>query len=133
MKLFLMRIYGDAEYTVGRLYADGCYVCDTLENCLRDFGVKVPGKTAVPAGIYKVVLNWSPRFKRVLPLLVDVPNFEGVRIHTGNTVRDTSGCLLVGYNRAKGKLLDSRAAFKRLYGLLQAAEERGEEMTAEIK
>lgn len=133
MNLRIKRIYGDAEYTVGRLYADGTYVCDTLENCLRDFGVKVPGKTAVPAGKYKVVLNRSPRFKRVLPLLIDVPNFEGVRIHTGNSVRDTQGCLLVGYNRVKGKVLDSRAAFKRLYGLLQAAEERGEAMTVEIE
>lgn len=133
MDIEIKRIYKGAEYTVGRLSIDGQYFCDTLEDTVRAPGVKVRGKTAVPAGRYRVVLTESPRFKRILPLLVDVPNFEGVRIHPGNTAKDTEGCLLVGFNQVKGKVVASRATFQKLFEKLWAADQAGEEIWTEIK
>jgi hypothetical protein len=133
MDIEIKRIYKGAEYTVGRLSIDGKYFCDTLEDTVRAPGVKVRGKTAVPAGRYRVVLTLSLRFKRILPLLVDVPNFEGVRIHPGNTAEDTEGCLLVGFNQVKGKVVASRATFQKLFEKLWAADQAGEEIWTEIK
>ena len=133
MDIAIKRIYKGAEYTVGRLSIDGKYFCDTLEDAVRAPGVKVRGKTAVPEGRYRVVLTESPRFKRILPLLVDVPNFEGVRIHPGNTAEDTEGCLLVGFNQVKGKVVASRATFQKLFEKLWAADQAGEEIWTEIK
>lgn len=133
MDIEIKRIYKGAEYTIGRLSIDGKYFCDTLEDTVRAPGVKVRGKTAVPAGRYRVVLTESPRFKRILPLLVDVPNFEGVRIHPGNTAKDTEGCLLVGFNQVKGKVVASRATFQKLFEKLWAADRAGEEIWTEIK
>ncbi|WP_428055424.1 DUF5675 family protein [Candidatus Avelusimicrobium alvi] len=133
MDIAIKRIYKGAEYTVGRLSIDGKYFCDTLEDAVRAPGVKVRGKTAVPEGRYRVVLTESPRFKRILPLLVDVPNFEGVRIHPGNTAKDTEGCLLVGFNQVKGKVVSSRATFQKLFEKLWAADQAGEEIWTEIK
>lgn len=133
MDIEIKRIYKGAEYTIGRLSIDGKYFCDTLEDTVRAPGVKVRGKTAVPAGRYRVVLSESPRFKRILPLLVDVLNFEGVRIHPGNTAKDTEGCLLVGFNQLKGKVVASRATFQKLFEKLWAADQAGEEIWTEIK
>lgn len=133
MDIEIKRIYKGAEYTIGRLSIDGKYFCDTLEDTVRAPGVKVRGKTAVPAGRYRVVLSESPRFKRILPLLVDVLNFEGVRIHPGNTAKDTEGCLLVGFNQVKGKVVASRATFQKLFEKLWAADRAGEEIWTEIK
>lgn len=133
MDIAIKRIYKGAEYTVGRLSIDSKYFCDTLEDAVRAPGVKVRGKTAVPEGRYRVVLTESPRFKRILPLLVDVPNFEGVRIHPGNTAKDTEGCLLVGFNQVKGKVVSSRATFQKLFEKLWAADQAGEEIWTEIK
>jgi len=123
MRLILRRLALRPTYTIGRLYIDGAYFCDTLEPTVRDEnrnGVfdgaerKVAGLTAIPYGKYKVTLTQSPRFGRLLPLLHDVPQFAGVRIHSGNTAADTQGCILVGFNRAKGKVLDSRRTESRL-------------------
>lgn len=133
MDIAIKRIYKGAEYTIGRLSIDGKYFCDTLEDTVRSPGVKVRGKTAVPAGRYRVVITESPRFKRILPLLVDVPNFEGVRIHPGNTAEDTEGCLLVGFNQVKGKVVASRATFQKLFEKLWAADRAREEIWTEIK
>ena len=83
MKLLLKRIAQKPNYTIGRLYIDGQYFCDTLEDAVRE--KKIAGKTAIPEGTYEVIVNRSPKFKRDLPLLIDVPNFEGIRIHRGNT------------------------------------------------
>ena len=105
MNLVLQRIAQTPEYTIGRLEIDGQFFCNTLEDPVRD--EKIAGKTAIPEGTYEVIVNRSPRFKRDLPLLLDVPNFEGIRIHRGNTAKDTSGCILVGLNKVKGKVLDS--------------------------
>ena len=103
MNLLLKRIALKPDYTIGRLYIDGQYFCDTLEDAVRE--EKIVGKTAILAGTYQVIVNRSPKFKRDLPLLLGVPNFEGIRIHRGNTAKDTSGCILVGENKVKGKLL----------------------------
>ncbi len=107
MKLTLKRIALKPAYTIGKLYIDGQYFCDTLEDTVRAPGIKVPGQTAVSAGTYKVQVTPSPRFKRNLPRLFDVPNFEGVLIHRGNTAADSSGCILVGENKEIGKVINS--------------------------
>lgn len=108
-KVEVKRIFMGSEYTIGKLYIDGAYFCDTLEDTVRT-GEKVYGKTAIPAGTYKVKMTWSPRFKRYLPELLNVPNFSGVRIHSGNTATDTEGCLLLGLNKVKGRILNSKDA-----------------------
>ena len=105
MKLTLKRIFKGENYTIGKLHIDGEYFCDTLEDAIRD--IKVYDETAIPAGSYKVTITLSPRFRRWLPLLHDVPNFEGVRIHRGNTAEDTHGCILVGQNKIKGQVVNS--------------------------
>lgn len=108
-KLKLIRTAKKADYTIGKLYIDGMYFCDTLEDTVRDLTkeVKVRGKTAIPCGIYRVVVNKSPKFGRLLPRLLDVPHFEGILIHKGNTAADSSGCILVGENKQVGKVLNS--------------------------
>ena len=105
MKLLLKRIALKDNYTIGKLYIDDKYFCDTLEDAVRD--VKIKHQSAIPKGIYKVTLTASTRFKRILPRLHDVPEFTGVLIHRGNTIDDTSGCILVGENKKKGMVLNS--------------------------
>ena len=134
MKLFLKRIYKGPEYTIGRLYIDGKYFCDTLEDTVRPDGMKVYGKTAIPAGTYKVELTPSLKFQRLMPLICDVPNFSGVRIHAGNTAEDTDGCVLVGFNKIKGKVINSRETFAKLINIMFYAERDNKEtFTIEIK
>jgi hypothetical protein len=131
MDLKLTRIHGLA-HTPGILEVDGQYFCQTLEDQERD--VKVPGKTAIPMGRYKIVITWSPRFKKNLPLLLNVPNFSGVRIHSGNTVDHTEGCILVGQdsNNKDAWLGNSRATFDKLMAELKAAYASNEEIWLEI-
>lgn len=97
-KIKLKRTDYKETYTVGRLYINNNYFCDTLEDRCRDLSKekKIYSQTAIPKGVYKLVISYSPRFKRLLPLLLDVPFFEGIRIHAGNSSKDTSGCILVG-------------------------------------
>jgi hypothetical protein len=83
--------------------------------------VKIKGETAIAKGTYKVIINQSNRFKRLLPLLIDVPDFEGVRIHSGNSNHDTEGCILVGQSRNKNYIGQSRKAFDKLFKKMQAA------------
>lgn len=118
MKMKLKRTFKGAEYTIGKLYLNDEYFCDTLEDVVRPEGRKIAGKTAIPAGEYKVVLTESKRFKKLLPLLINVPNFTGVRIHSGNTHHDTEGCILVGENKVKGRVINSRATMNRLMAQL---------------
>ena len=116
MKLELIRELGTTGYTFGFLNVDGKAECHTLEDEVRD-GEKVYGETAIPAGTYEVRVTFSPRFQRDLPLLVGVPNFEGVRIHPGNTAADTHGCILPGRTRdiENHTVGASRVAFNSLY------------------
>lgn len=97
-KIKLKRTDYKETYTVGKLYINNNYFCDTLEDRCRDLSKekKIYSQTAIPKGVYKLVISYSPRFKRLLPLLLDVPFFEGIRIHAGNSSKDTSGCILVG-------------------------------------
>lgn len=107
--------------TIGDLSVNGRFECLTLEDLERPN--KIPGETAIPKGTYQILLTMSPRFHRVLPLLVNVPGFDGIRIHPGNTDKDTEGCILVGTGIVNGALTSSRVAFDRLYlKLAQAGE-----------
>ena len=127
MELTLQRIAKDKNYTLGKLSIDGDFFCHTLEPTWRKAEArKVPGKTAIPAGRYPVVITLSPKFKQWLPLLLHVPNFTGIRIHAGNTAKDTNGCILVGENTSKGVLSDSRLWVERLKRRIVDAKERGE-------
>lgn len=138
MKLELKRIFRGPKYTIGKLYVDNQYVCDTLEDTDRGLKQtdslssiqkkKVYGQTAIPIGTYGITLNViSPKFKDrswakfcngKLPRLLNVPGYDGVLIHVGNKPEDTLGCILVGYNKIKGQLINSTEAFKKLYSIL---------------
>ena len=122
-KLTLKRIAKKADYTIGRLEDEnGVKICDTLEPTWRNYKggeLKVPRKSAVPEGTYPVVVTKSKKFGKYLPLLVGVPGFEGIRIHSGNTNKDTDGCILVGQNLEKGKVLMSRITLERLMKLIE--------------
>ncbi|MBD9177965.1 MAG: hypothetical protein EGP82_02115 [Odoribacter splanchnicus] len=134
MKLQLERKYLKPEYTIGQLKVDGTFFCDTLEDRVRDLSQekKVPGQTAIPAGKYEVIVNISPRFKRKLPRLLDVPGFEGVLIHRGNTPQDTAGCILVGENKIKGKVINSTPYEIKLTAMIEREQSAGESIVIEI-
>ena len=133
MKLELKRIDKQKDCTIGELYVDGKFECYTLEDVVRDNGVKVDGKTAIPTGTYAVSITFSNRFQKPLPLLANVPNFVGVRIHTGNTSLDTEGCVLVGRTKASPNSIgESKLAFAHLFPQLQTAINNGEKVTITI-
>lgn len=141
MKLTLNRIALRSTYTIGRLYVDGNYFCDTLEDTVRDLNKngkfdngekKVYAKTAIPYGTYEIKWTYSPRFKKYTPQLMNVPSFEGIRIHAGNTSADTEGCLLLGENKKVGMVLNSRATINKFYPLIKEACSK-EKVTIEIK
>lgn len=134
MKLRVERLWKKPAYTVGRLFVDGKFFCNTLEDTVRDLSNerKVYGKTAIPYGEYKVVYNWSPKFGRNLPRLLNVPAFEGILIHPGNTADDSAGCILVGRNTEVGRLTESRYTSDKLNVLIEDAQRRGESITIEI-
>ena len=135
MKLQLQRRYRGPDYTIGSLFVNGTYFCDTLEDKVRDIPKegKIPGKTAIPAGEYKVILTHSPRFKRELPRLLNVPYFDGILIHRGNTPEHTEGCILVGENKIKGQVVNSTQYELRLIELMRGAINRGEEITIKVE
>jgi len=120
------------DCTLGSLYVDGEFQCFTLEDVVREVpeeaveSWKIPGETAIPSGTYEVILNMSARFGKLLPLLLNVPGFQGVRIHSGNVAADTEGCILVGASKTDVAVLESRAAFQPLFDKIQAAIARHE-------
>lgn len=123
LEVKIERIAKRKDYTIGRLYVDGAYVCDTLEPTWRDLAHgarKLNGRTAIPDGRYPLVVTWSKRFDAWLPLVVGVPGFSAVRIHAGNTANDTQGCILVGQNLKRGMVLNSRIYLHRLMQTLDA-------------
>lgn len=137
MKLKLKRDLFHPEYTLGKLYIDDVYECETCEDTDRDLengGKKEEGKTAIPKGEYKVIRDYSNRFQKYMPHILDVPQFEGVRIHAGNSEANTDGCLLVGRKRGTGdfRILESRVVFDELDDKLESALSRGETITLEI-
>jgi uncharacterized protein DUF5675 len=131
MELLLERVEKKPGFTIGSLSVDGDWQCWTIEDETRD-GPKVPGKTAIPAGKYWVQVTMSARFKKPLPLLLNVPNFEGVRIHPGNTAEDTEGCILPGADRYASSVGRSRVAFDALFVKIKDAIARGERVSIEI-
>jgi len=133
-ELKVVRSIFTSTCTIGRLYFGDLYTCFTLEDvCREDLpgswrrDLKVPAATAIPYGRYEVIINFSQRFQKPMPLLLGVPDFEGVRIHPGNTDKDTEGCILVGQNKAADNLsiLNSKFAFDQLFPALQIALQRG--------
>ena len=142
MEIQVNRIARKDGYTIGRMSLNGVYFCDTLEDTDRGLkstmsvdeilSKKRKGITAIPTGKYDVILTFSPRFKRVLPLLLSVKGYEGVRIHAGNTAEDTEGCLLVGENKVKGQVINSRATLEKLMSILLDCDKRKEKITITI-
>lgn len=153
MEIKVKRIARRDTYTIGKMYVDGAYVCDTLEDKDRGLtsmmsvaqicGVKIKGETAIPTGRYLVDMKTvSPRFggraqylfcKGRLPRLCNTPGYQGVLIHCGNTAKDTDGCILVGLNKAVGQVLNSTATFRKVYTMLKAADERCEQIWITIE
>lgn len=153
MKITLQRTYNNPNYTIGHLYIDGKYYMDVLEDTDRGLdssmplkklqSMKIKSRTAIPTGLYAVTLNTvSPKYskkqffnklcKGKMPRLLNVPAYEGILIHTGNKPEDTDGCLLVGYNKVKGGLVNSTEAFVKLYEILSKANEKHEGIYIEI-
>ena len=139
MQILIQRHALKEGYTIGRMEINGKYFCDTLEDTDRGLResmteaeiatLKVKGATAIPTGTYRIDMQTrSPRFGRVLPRLVSVKGYAGVLIHSGNTAADTEGCILVGENRERGKVLNSRATLERLLVFLRAAQAEGEKI-----
>ena len=133
MRIELIRIAFKDTYTIGKLYVDGTYFSDVLED--KDRGLdssmseseilekKVKGETAIPTGHYVINITYSPKYKRMMPLLLDVKGFSGIRIHSGNTSKDTEGCLIVGKNKKVGMVLESRYTYQRLFKMMQDQKE----------
>lgn len=130
MKITLKRIALKNTYTIGKLYIDGEYFCDTLEDTVRDLNKsgkfdngekKIYGETAIPYGTYNVKWTYSNKFKKYMPLIENVPSFAGIRIHAGNSSADTQGCVLVGENKAVGKVLNSKNTVNKLYPIIEKA------------
>ena len=131
MELKLDRKYKKQNYTIGDLYVNGQWFCNTIEDKVRilnSFEDKVYGETAIPEGRYKVLVTYSPKFKRYLPELINTPFFKNIRIHSGNTEKDSEGCIIVGENKVKGKVVNSKATLDRLMNILLPASQRGEEI-----
>lgn len=129
MKIKLIRKYRKETYTIGKLYVDGVYFCDTIEDRDRglnnDMGLaeimakKRYGETAIPYGTYDVEITFSPKYKRMMPEIKGVKGFSGIRIHSGNTSKDTLGCLIVGKNTQVGMVTESRKTYNALFALMK--------------
>ena len=132
LELDLQRIYFAPKYTIGKLYVNGVYFCDTIEDVNRDLNKdgdlkdvgegKVMHETAIPFGRYQVIVDMSPRFKRLLPRILNVPGFDGVLMHNGVDENSSSGCIILGKNTIKGKVTDSRKYMNDLTDLLNKAQ-----------
>jgi len=152
MKLLVKRTYRGPKYTIGHLYINGEFFCDTIEDVDRGLEqgmslyeiskIKIKGQTCIPYGTYTITLNvvsakysnytrypWALYAKGKIPRLLNVPGFDGILIHPGTTQLDTDGCLIVGENKAKGKVLNSQATWKKLYTLLEKAANKKEKIT----
>lgn len=153
MKLLLKRIALRENYTIGKLYVDGTYFCDTCEDRVRDNNSdgdlddigegKVYGKTAIPYGEYEITMKvQSPKYsqrasyawcKGYLPRLLKVPHFEGILMHSGNDATHSAGCILVGENKIKGQVINSMATLKRLVWMLKQASDNNEKIWITIE
>lgn len=117
--------------TISKVAINGVFFGYCIEDPVRP--VKKPGETAIPYGFYPVIINHSERFKRDMPLLLNVPNFQGVRIHAGNTAEQTEGCLLVGFDRGNNVIGRSKAAFDALFERIKLALDSGDKVYCSIE
>lgn len=142
MKLRLERKYRCSNYCIDKLYINNEYFSDALEDPDRGLTdsmsleeikrIKIKGNTCIPYGTYNVTITYSPRFKRNLPLINNVKGFDGIRIHSGNTPQDTEGCLLLGFNKVKGQVIDSRVTVDKFIKTIQEVLNKGEKVTITI-
>lgn len=153
MLITVKRIYTNTRYTISHVYIDGSYICDALEDTDRMlddsmseaeiYDKKIKGLTAIPTGKYRVLMDIisykysnSPFYKRIcgckVPRLLNVPCWSGILFHTGNTHEDTEGCILLGFNKIKGKVIDSKIAFEKFYRILKNAHDMGQPIWCEI-
>lgn len=134
MEITLKRTFLGPHYTIGKLFIDGIYICDTLEDTYRDLSKekKVYGETCIPFGKYRVKITYSNRFKRDLPELLNVEFFTGIRIHAGLFASHTEGCILTGKNTIKGQLTESKECFTKVYEKIDKAIEEGKEVYINI-
>ena len=153
MELLLKRTALKDTYTIGKLYVNGTYFCDTIEDKVRDLNKdgdlndvgegKIPSLTAIPYGKYEITLKvQSPKYSLrtnynwcngYLPRLINVPHFDGILIHAGNTAEDSAGCIIVGENKIKGQVINSMVTLKRLYSCLKEASDRNEKINIKIE
>lgn len=143
MEIVLKRIAKKEKYTIGKLYINGQYTCDTIED--KDRGLtddmdvkeieskKVYGETAIPTGTYTVSYTYSNKFKKMMPLINNVKGFAGIRMHSGNTEKDSLGCLILGQNKAVGKVINSRETCAKVYPIIKSASDKGEKITITIQ
>ena len=142
MELRLERKYRNNNYCIDKLYINGKYFSDVLEDPDRGLTdtmsleeikkIKIKGNTCIPYGTYNITITYSPRFKKNLPLLNNVKGFDGIRIHSGNKPQDTEGCLLPGFNKVKGQVIDSRVTTDKLIAQIQQTLNKGEKVTITI-
>lgn len=131
MNIQLKRIAKRDVYTIGKLYINGEYFCDTIEDKDRGLDQSMPvndikkkkiyGQTAIPTGTYGLVIDYSSRFKKKMAHILNVPGYDGIRIHTGNTADDSLGCIIVGQNKVVGKVINSKVTYNKLFSILQEA------------
>lgn len=134
MRVTVLRIANRDTYCISRLYIDGERFCDVLEDVDRGLDdsmseeeilkKKVKGKTAIPTGVYPLKITYSPKYKRMMPLVENVKGYSGIRLHSGNRPEDTEGCLLVGENKVVGQVINSRATYNKLFKILSETKER---------
>ena len=142
MELKLERKYRSNNYCIDKLYINGKYFSDALEDPDRGLTdsmsleeikkIKIKGNTCIPYGTYNVTITYSPRFKKNLPLINNVKGFDGIRIHSGNTPQDTEGCLLLGLNKVKGRVVDSKVTVNKFIDIVQKVLNKGEKVTITI-
>ena len=132
MEIKVIRNILTSEYTVGKLYIDGIYICDTIEDRYREIKKKedkIYGVTAIPCGRYPVVLDFSSKYSKIMPHILDVPYFSGIRLHPGNSDEDSLGCLIVGEfvpGVAGGWVKNSRIAYDKVFAKLKGASDKSE-------
>ena len=117
-EIILKRTELAPTYTIGDFtFLD--FKCNSLEDTVRINSPKIPGKTSIPAGRYKIIIDFSNRFQKLMPHILNVPNFEGIRIHSGNKAEDTEGCILLGIHTAPGFIFNSRETYNKFYTILE--------------
>lgn len=132
MEIKVIRNILTSEYTVGKLYIDSVFYCHTIEDRYREIEKKedkIYGLTAIPCGSYPVVLDFSSKYSKLMPHILDVPYFEGIRIHCGNSDEDSLGCIIVGeycHGVAGGWVKNSRIAYSKVFSKLKGASDKGE-------